>query len=65
MKQFHNVNRSSGMLVSMGERPGQNDVLIHLLKVETEVDKWTDSGKLFQREGAQELNDIFQHSSWL
>ena len=25
----------------------------------TEVDEWTDSGKLFQREGAQELNDLF------
>ena len=27
--------------------------------METEVDEQTDSGKLFQREGAQELNDIF------
>ena len=34
-------------------------VLRHFLKVETEVDEWTDSGKLFQREGAQELNDLF------
>ena len=25
----------------------------------TEVDERTDSGKLFQREGAQELNDLF------
>ena len=39
------------MLVSMGERPGQQDVLRHFMKVETEVDEWTDSGMLFQREG--------------
>ena len=26
----------------------------------TEVDESTDSGKLFQREGAQELNNLFQ-----
>ena len=37
-------------------------VLRHFLKVETEVDEWTDS-KLFQREGAQELNDLSQHWS--
>ena len=35
-------------------------VLRHFLKVETEVDKRTDTGQLFQREGAQELNDLFQ-----
>ena len=29
------------------------------MKVETEVDEWTDSDKLFQREGAQELHDLF------
>ena len=23
------------------------------------MDEWSDSGKLFQREGAQELNDLF------
>ena len=27
--------------------------------METEVDERTDSGKLFQREGAQQLNDLF------
>ena len=27
--------------------------------METEVDERTDSGKLFQREGAQDLTDIF------
>ena len=47
------------MSVPMGERPGQKDVLRHFLKVATEVDERTDSGKVFQREGAQELNDIF------
>ena len=34
-------------------------VLRNLLKVETEVNERTDSGKLFQKEGAQELNDLF------
>ena len=34
-------------------------VLRHFLKVATDVDERTDSGKLFQREGAQELNDLF------
>ena len=34
-------------------------ILRHFLKVETEVDERTDSGKLFQRKGAQELNDRF------
>ena len=34
-------------------------VLRHFLKVETEVDGRTDGGKLFQRERAQELNDLF------
>ena len=29
-----------------------------LLKVATEVAEWTDSGRLFQREGAQELNAL-------
>ena len=46
MKQFHNVNRSSGMPVLMGERPGQKDMSETFLKVETEVDARTDSGKL-------------------
>ena len=27
--------------------------------METEVDEWTDSGKLCQREGAKELNELF------
>ena len=34
-------------------------VLRHFLNVETEVDERTDSGQLFQREGAQELKDLF------
>ena len=47
------------MPLSIGERPSQKDVLRHFLKVETELDERTDSGKLFQSEGAQELNDLF------
>ena len=34
-------------------------VLRHFLKVATEVDERTDNGKLLQREGVQELNDLF------
>ena len=61
MKQFHNVNRSSGMPVSMGggEARSKRYILRHFLKVETEVDERTDSGKLFQIEWAQELNYLF------
>ena len=42
-----------------GRARSKRYVLRHFLKVETEVDERTDSGKLFQREGAQELNDLF------
>ena len=34
-------------------------VLGHFLNMATEVDERTDSGKLFQREGIQDLNDLF------
>ena len=36
----------------------KKDVSRHFLKVDTEVDERTDSGKPFQREGAQEPNDL-------
>ena len=42
-----------------GKARSKRYVLRHFLKVETAVDERTDSGKLFQREGAQELNDLF------
>ena len=42
-----------------GKARSKRYVLRHFLKVATEVDKRTDSGKLFQTEGAQELNDLF------
>ena len=57
MKQVHNFNKSSGMLESMDR--SKRYVLGHFLKAKTEVDERTDSGKLFQREEAQELNDLF------
>ena len=38
--------------VCEGKARSKRYVLRHLLKVETEVDERTDSGKLFQREGA-------------
>ena len=42
-----------------GKDRSKRYVLRRFLKVATEVDEWTDSGKLFQREGVQELNDLF------
>ena len=42
-----------------GKARSKTYVLKHFLKVATEVDERTDSGKLFQTEGAQELNDLF------
>ena len=42
-----------------GKARSKRYVLRHFLQVETEVDERTDSGKLFQREGVQELNDLF------
>ena len=47
------------MSVSMGEGQVKWYVLGHFLKVATAVDERADSCKLFQREGAQELNGIF------
>ena len=45
--------------VYRGKARSKRYVLRHFLIVETGVDEWTDNGKLFQREGAQELNDLF------
>ena len=42
-----------------GKARSRRYVLRHFLKVATELDERTDNGKLFQREGAQELNDLF------
>ena len=42
-----------------GKARSKRYVLRHFLKVATEVDERTDSCKLFQRKGAQELNDLF------
>ena len=42
-----------------GKARSKRYVLRHFLKVATEVDERTDSSKLFQREGVQELNDLF------
>ena len=53
-KQFRNINMPLGMQVSIGERPSQRDVFRCFLKVATEVAERTDSGRLFQRDGAQE-----------
>ena len=42
----------------MGGRPRKRYVLRCLLKVATEVAERTDSGRLFQREGAHELKSL-------
>ena len=55
--QRQQVIRHAG--VYGGKAWSRRYVLRHFLKVATEVDNWTNSGKLFQREGAQELNDLF------
>ena len=53
-KQLCNINRPSGMLVSMGDRPSQRCVFRCFLRVAAEMAEWTDSGRLFQRDGVQE-----------
>ena len=45
---------STGMPLSMGERPSQRCFFRCFLKVGTEMAERTDSGRLFQRDGAQE-----------
>ena len=45
--------------VNGGKARSKRYVLRHFLKVATEVDERTDSGKLFQREGTQDLSDHF------
>ena len=52
LKLFRNINRPLGTAVSTGERPRC------LLRVATELAERTDSGRLFQREGAQELDAL-------
>ena len=42
-----------------GKARSKRYVLRHILNVEAEVDERNDSGKLFQRKGAQELNVLF------
>ena len=62
MKLFCNINRRSGARCLRrrggGRRPSQKDVLRRLLIVATEVAERTDSGRLFQREGVQDLNAL-------
>ena len=40
-------------------------VLRRLLKVATKVAEWTDSGRLFQREGVQDLNALAPALVWI
>ena len=51
MKQFRNINGPSGVLVYVQEMPSLRDVS---WDVASEVAELTDSGRLFQREGAQD-----------
>ena len=57
MKQFHKINRPSGIIVSTGERPSPKRCVWRcFLKIATEIAGQTDRRSLFQREGAQEWN---------
>ena len=51
-KQLRNINRASGVLELMGGNARSNRCI--LVKVPTEMAEWIDSGRLFQRDGAQE-----------
>ena len=53
-KQFRNINRPWRVTLSMGERPNQRDVSRYFLKVANKLVERTDSGRLFQRDGARE-----------
>ena len=54
MKQFRNINGTSGMLVSMLGRARQRCLSRHFLKFAIHVTERTDSGRLFHREGVEE-----------
>ena len=59
MKQFHNINGVSGMLESMGEKAKSKRCAFRcFLEVATEMAGWTDSGRFFQKDGAQEWNGL-------
>ena len=54
-KQFRNINRPWEVMVSMGGKAeSKRCVFRYFLKVGTEMAERTDSGRLFQRDGAQE-----------
>ena len=53
-KQFRNINRPWGVMVSMGKGQIKEMCLLIFLKVATELAEWTDNERLFQRDGAQE-----------
>ena len=50
MKLFRNIKRPLGTPVPTRGSPSQRDVWTRLLKVETKVLEWTDSGRLLQRD---------------
>ena len=54
-KQFHSINIPSGIIVSTGGKTkSERSVLNSFLKIKVEVVEGTDSGMLFQRQGAQD-----------
>ena len=53
-KQFRNINRPWGVTVSMGKAKSERCVFWYFLKVAIELAERTNSGSLFQRDGAQE-----------
>ena len=54
--QCQQVIRHAG--VYGGKVRSERYVLRYFLKVATEVHEWTDSGKMFQREGEQDVIDL-------
>ena len=59
LKLSRNINRPLGTPVSKGgEAKSKRYVLRHLLKVATKVAERIGSGRLFQREGVQELKAL-------
>ena len=59
MKQFCNINRPLGVLVSIGERPSQKRCVLRcFLKVATEMAERADSGRFFQGDLAQKWKTL-------
>ena len=62
MEQFHNIMGRAGVC---GEKAKSKRCVSRcFLNVATEVAEWTDSGRLFQREGAGRKSEMLLHLHW-